>query len=215
MSSSSGTPPSTPVKEERCSSTTTTNVTNPKSPEQQIGDTFQEIHRRKYMKLAYGIDLNDVKNEEDLEKALDETGTGTAVSTKRLTPAKWKHRVHGLKYWKTGDGNFKNIKEFRQAYSDCKNLRNGSREQVVQTNGEGTDLLYKVTRNKRTGEIEKKRVVHILETFDIIQEKHTSMCHPLSDSTKIHIDSTGFHNITRAEVKAFCDTCPTCIKFKK
>jgi len=190
-------------------------------------DSMKAIHQRKFMQLAYGIDLNVVKNEKQLENllSLQEESmesltaeekqkcigvTGTVGPSKRLTPAKWRRRVHALKYWKTGDGKFKTVKEFQAAYSDCKNLTYGARLQEVQENAEGIDLLYKMKLNKRTGVLEKFRVVHILETFDIIYEHHVSSSHHLSDTTKLKIDSAGFYNITRAEVEAFCDTCPTC-----
>ena len=190
-------------------------------------NSMKAIHQRKFMQLAYGIDLNVVKNEKQLEDLLslqEESNlsltaeekkkcigvTGTLGPSKRLTPAKWRRRVHALKYWKTGDGKFKNAKQFQLAYSDCKNLTYGARLQEVHENAEGIDLLYKVKLNKKTLVLEKKRVVHILETFDIIYNHHVSSSHHLSDTTKLKIDSAGFYNITRAEVEAFCDTCPIC-----
>ena len=136
-------------------------------------NSMKAIHQRKFMQLAYGIDLNVVKNEKQLEDLLslqEESNlslpaeekkkcigvTGTLGPSKRLTPAKWRRRVHALKYWKTGDGKFKNAKQFQLAYSDCKNLTYGARLQEVHENAEGIDLLYKVKLNKKTLVLKKK-----------------------------------------------------------
>jgi len=201
-----------------------------KTPEKSIVNNLHAFHRVQYMKAAYNIDWGLYSKEEDLEEQLEQQAgvLSTSIeglslpatsasfnSSKRLTPAKWKHRVHGLKHWNSGDGKYPLIKDFRKAYKDCKNFRKGPRHQEVITNGEGTDILYKVNVNKTTGEIERKRVVHILETFDIIEENHLAACHHLADTTKNRIDSAGFYNITRTEVEAFCDTCPTCTKKRK
>lgn len=193
-----------------------------RSPEQRRDDTLYAIHRLNFMKTAYGVDLTHITTEAELEKFFDDNensflepkGTGTKV----LTPAKWNRRVYALKHWETGADGLNKV-AFKKAYSDCKNLaiKSSPRYHVVETTEEGVDLLYRVIEyDKETKQIRsKKRVVHILETFDIIREHHVDATHFLSDTTKNKIDNAGFYNITLDEVKAYCRTCPTCNKKRK
>ena len=161
------------------------------------------------MKQAYGIgnlDEYSILNMDTLEAMVEEAQSKvSSKSSKRLTPAKYKRRIHALRFWQTGDSQYTSAKNFGAAYKDCKNLKKLGF--YVVTNPAGEHTLWKSDPQDPKN---KQRVVHILETFSIIREHHVGAAHYMSDTTKKLIDNHGYYNITRSEVKAFVDTCPQC-----
>ena len=99
------------------------------SPRKEITQTLESIHRMNFMKVAYGIDLDHVAalDEDAFEgealTAAELASSKRGIGTKRLSPAKYKRRIHALLHWHTGDKEFKTPAQFRSAYNDCKNLK--------------------------------------------------------------------------------------------
>ena len=179
-----------------------------RSPSKAQQVTIEHLHRTNFLQQAYDIKLESetIATAKELDEAIAKAvDGGKAVSSKRLTPAKYRRRAHALKHWDTGDTEFPNVREFRKAYSDCKNLR--KKGWFVRTTPDNDDILW--IRTEKHGE---RRLVHMLETFDIIREHHEAACHYKADTTKIKIDNSGYHNITREECAAFVETCPSCSK---
>ena len=76
----------------------------------------------------------------------------------------------------------------------------------------GEDQLWKRSKDdlSQVNHTDGRRFVHVLDTFDVIQEFHSNLSHLAADTTHGYVMLNGFGNISRREVVAFCRTCAGC-----